>query len=247
LHDGHLSLVRAAKEKADWAAVSIFVNPTQFSPEDRFEAYPRTLDDDADKLSAAGDADAIFSPSVREMYPKDFATGIVVGGPAKSLESDFKPHFFSGIAIIVIKLLVAVMPDIAIFGEKDYQQLLVVRRIVSDLGLPIEIAGAPTIRDADGIALSSRNAYLSADERKVASQMHLVLELVRDAVRSGTSILAAQEAGKSALLSAGFGSVDYVMVRDAATLAPLEAFDRPARILVAAKVGRNRLIDNMAV
>jgi pantoate--beta-alanine ligase len=247
LHAGHVSLVRQAKTKADFVAVSIFVNPTQFAPNEDFDAYPRTLEADAAKLAEAGDAGLIFAPSAREMYPKDFATGIVVGGPAKGLESDFRPHFFAGVAIVVTKLLIAVLPDVAVFGEKDYQQLQVVRRFVADLGLPIEILGAPIVREDSGLALSSRNAYLSPAERSVADNMNLVLTMVCDAVRDGHAIAAAEDAGRSALLQAGFESVDYVAVRDATTLAPLETFDRPARVLCAAKIGRTRLIDNRAV
>ena len=247
LHEGHLSLVRLARQHADFVGVSIFVNPTQFAPNEDFDAYPRTLDEDTEKLAETGLAGVVFSPQVREMYPKDFATGIVVGGPAKGLESDFRPHFFSGVAIVVTKLLVAAMPDVAVFGEKDYQQLLVVRRFVADLGLPIEIVGAPIAREADGLARSSRNVYLSAEERKIAVHLNEVLKMVAAAVKEGSPIAAAEEAGKAALKTAGFGTIDYVTVRDAATLAPLEKFDRPARVLAAAKVGRTRLIDNMAV
>lgn len=247
LHKGHLSLITEAKKHADWVAVSVFVNPTQFSPTDDFDGYPRTLDDDAELLAEGGEADLLFAPTAREMYPKNFATGIVVGGPAKGLESDFRPHYFSGVAVAITKMLVAVMPDIALFGEKDYQQLLVVRQFVRDLGLPIEIAGAPIVREEDGLAYNSRNAYLSAQERQVAAQLYPVLQLVADAVRSGKPISVAEEAGASALKTAGFSSVDYVAVRDAETLTPLEEFNRPTRVLAAVKIGRNRLIDNIAV
>jgi pantoate--beta-alanine ligase len=247
LHEGHLSLAREAKKRADFVVISIFVNPTQFAAGEDFDSYPRTLDEDAEKLAAAGSADLIFAPPVREMYPKEFATGLIVGGPAKGLESDFRPHFFSGVAVIVAKLLIAALPDVALFGEKDYQQLLVVRRMAADLALPIEIVGVPIVREAGGLALSSRNVYLSAAERKVAVQLNYVLATVRDAVREGGNIAAAEETGKKALLAAGFGSVDYVAVRDAATLQPLEKLDRPARVLAAAKIGRTRLIDNLAV
>lgn len=247
LHKGHLSLITEARKHADWVAVSVFVNPTQFSPTDDFDGYPRTLDDDAELLAEGGEADLLFAPSAREMYPKNFATGIVVGGPAKGLESDFRPHYFSGVAVAITKMLVAVMPDIAMFGEKDYQQLLVVRQFVRDLGLPIDIVGAPIVREEDGLAYNSRNAYLSAQERQVAAQLYPVLQLVADAVRSGKPVSVAEEAGTSALKSAGFTSVDYVAVRDAETLVPLERFDRPARVLAACRIGRNRLIDNIAV
>jgi pantoate--beta-alanine ligase len=246
LHDGHLSLVGATLAAADKVVVSIFVNPTQFAPDEDFETYPRTLDRDAGKL-AASQAALIFAPAAREIYPPDFATGIVVGGPAKGLESDFRPHFFAGVALVVAKLLIAVAPDIATFGEKDYQQLLVVRRMARDLGLPVEIRGAPIVREADGLAMSSRNAYLSAAERAIAGKMNLVLKLACEALREGRAVAAAEEAGKQALIAAGFDTVDYLAVRDDETLAPPTERNRPARVLAAAKIGRTRLIDNMAV
>lgn len=247
LHTGHLSLVQEAQEHVDVVIVSIFVNPAQFAPHEDFDRYPRALMADAEKLGATGETDLIFAPSVGEMYPPGFATKLEVGGPALGLESDIRPHFFSGVATVVSKLLIAAMPDVAIFGEKDYQQLLVVRRMVADLGLNIQILGAPIIRERDGLAMSSRNAYLSADERQIAGQMNIVLQgLVAD-LRDGMAIPAVEDAGKKGLLSAGFNSVDYVTVRSAETLEPLTALDRPARALAAATVGSTRLIDNMAV
>ena len=161
LHEGHLSLVRLARQQARHAVVSIFVNPTQFAPHEDFASYPRTLDKDAAKLQSV-DASLIFAPSAAEMYPDGFATGITVGGPAHGLESDFRPHFFAGVATIVAKLLIAALPDCAMFGEKDYQQLLVVKQLARDLGLPTQIIACPTVREPDGLAMSSRNAYLSA-------------------------------------------------------------------------------------
>ncbi len=243
LHDGHLSLVRAAKAVSGTVVVSIFVNPTQFAPHEDFDAYPRTLDADLAKL---GDVDFVFAPSVREMYPEGYATTITVGGPSSGLETDFRPHFFAGVATVVGKLLIAALPDAAIFGEKDYQQLLVVRRLARDLGLPTEIVGAAIVREQDGLALSSRNAYLSAEERKVASRMNLVLKDTIAIARDG-GLRAAEGAGVAALKAAGFDSVDYVAIRDAATLAAIETLDRPARVLAAARIGRTRLIDNMAL
>jgi pantoate--beta-alanine ligase len=247
LHDGHLSLVHKTRKHADKVVVSIFVNPTQFAPHEDFDRYPRTLNADVRKLAAAGGTDLIFAPSVGEMYPQGFATRIDVGGPSQGLETDFRPHFFAGVATVVAKLLLAVMPDVATFGEKDYQQLLVVRRLAADLALPTEIIGAPIVREPDGLPMSSRNAYLKPGERRIAAQMNLVLKRAIAELRNGTPITAAEEAGRSGLLEAGFNSVDYVAVRDAATLAPLAALDRPARLLAAAKVGETRLIDNMAV
>ncbi|HEX3808543.1 MAG TPA: pantoate--beta-alanine ligase [Rhizomicrobium sp.] len=245
LHEGHLSLVRAICARGEKAVVSIFVNPAQFGPNEDFERYPRTFEADCAKL--AGLADLVFAPGVKEMYPDGFATKIDVGGPSAGLETDFRPHFFSGVATVVAKLLLAAMPDTAIFGEKDYQQLLVIRRLNADLGLPIEILGGEIVREADGLAMSSRNAYLSAEERKIAGQLNLILKDVSKRVRGGESIAGAEHWGRDAILKAGFNSVDYVAVRDAETLAPLISLSRPTRILVAAKIGNTRLIDNMAV
>ena len=243
LHDGHLSLVDAARTACGHVVVSIFVNPTQFAPHEDFDAYPRTLDADLAKL---GDVDVVFAPTVREMYPEGYATTITVGGPSAGLETDFRPHFFAGVATVVGKLLIAALPDAAIFGQKDYQQLLVVRRLARDLGLPTEIVGAPIVREADGLALSSRNAYLSPVERQVAGRLNLVLKHTIARARGG-DLRAAEADGAAALKAAGFDTVDYVAIRDAATLAAIETLDRPARVLAAAKIGRTRLIDNMAV
>jgi len=246
LHEGHLSLVRETGKRADKVVVSIFVNPTQFAPHEDFDTYPRALEADREKLAATG-CDLIFAPSAAEMYPRGFATAIAVGGPALGLETDFRPHFFGGVATVVAKLLIAAMPDIAIFGEKDYQQLLVIRRMVADLGLPIEILGGAILREADGLAMSSRNAYLSVEERKVAGQLNLILKAAIARLRKGDAISDVEPAATAALKEAGFDTVDYVAVRDAETLEPIEEIWRPARILAAAKVGRTRLIDNMAV
>ena len=245
LHDGHLSLVKEARKDAETVLVSIFVNPTQFAPTEDFGAYPRTLDQDLAKLS--GQADIVFTPSAKEMYPDGFATSITVGGPALGLESDFRPHFFGGVATVVARLLIAAEPDLAVFGEKDYQQLLVVRRLVRDLALPVEIMAAPTLREADGLAMSSRNAYLSAEERKVASQLNLVLKQAVAAARSSGDLRAVEGAAVEALWKAGFSHVDYVAIRDAVSLAHITSLERPARILAAAKIGKTRLIDNMPV
>jgi len=245
LHDGHLSLVEATRKRAAKTVVSIFVNPAQFAPHEDFDRYPRALEADAGKLGEA--ADLIFAPSVGEMYPDGFATRIEVAGPSAGLETDFRPHFFSGVATVVAKLLIAAMPDVAIFGEKDYQQLLVIRLLTADLGLPIEILGAPILREADGLAMSSRNAYLSAEERVVAGRLNLILRDVATRLKHGDPVSVAEQFGKSDLLEAGFSSVDYVAVRDAETLQPISNLSRPARILAAAKIGTTRLIDNMSV
>lgn len=230
LHAGHLFLTEESRKHAERMIVSIFVNPTQFAPHEDFDRYPRALRADAEKLGES--ADLIFAPTVPEMYPQGYATRIEIAGPALGLETDFRPHFFSGVATVVGKLLIAAQPDIAVFGEKDYQQLLVVRRLVTDLALPVEIVGSPIVREPDGLAMSSRNAYLNERERAVAGRMNVIL-------RSATS----EEQAIRALLDAGFDSVDYVAIRDAATLGPVG--DGPRRILAAAKIGATRLIDNM--
>src|SRR5690242_6118989 len=219
LHEGHLSLVRQTKARCGVTVVSIFVNPAQFGPNEDFARYPRTFESDCAKL--AGLADVVFAPSAAEMYPEGFATRIEVGGPALGLESDFRPHFFSGVATVVAKLLIAVMPDEAIFGEKDYQQLLVIRQMVRDLRLPIKILGGAIIREVDGLAMSSRNAYLSPEERKIAGQLNIVLREVAKRLRQGAPIASLESIGRDALLSHGFKSVDYVAIRDAETLAPI--------------------------
>jgi pantoate--beta-alanine ligase len=246
LHDGHLSLVRMAEAHARQVVVSIFVNPTQFAPHEDFNAYPRTLDADAAKLESTG-ASAIFAPAAAEMYPHGFATTINVAGPALGLESDSRPHFFAGVATVVAKLLIAAQPDHAIFGEKDYQQLLVVRQMTRDLGLPTQILAAPIAREADGLAQSSRNVYLSATERQVAGRLNNILLDAISQLRNAGAIAETERTATAALLKAGFDSVDYVAIRDADTLQSIARVERPARILAAAKIGRTRLIDNMAV
>jgi len=244
LHAGHLALVGASQSRCERTVVSIFVNPTQFAPHEDFDRYPRDLEADAAKLA---DADLIFAPSAAEMYPDGFATRIEVDGPSAGLETDFRPHFFPGVATVVAKLLIAALPDIAVFGEKDYQQLLVIRRLVADLALPVEIVGAPVVREADGLALSSRNAYLSAEERAVAGRLNVILRDAAKKAGGGAEIAETEHKAVDSLLAAGFGSVDYVAIRDAETLAKIEKLSRPARILAAAKIGETRLIDNMAV
>lgn len=247
LHEGHLSLVREAGVRTERVVVSVFVNPAQFAPHEDFDRYPRALSDDCAKLASTGCAHLVFAPSVSEMYPAGFATQIEVGGPSAGLETDFRPHFFSGVATVVAKLLIAAMPDIAMFGEKDYQQLLVVRRLAADLGLPIEIVGGAIVREADGLAMSSRNAYLKPDERRIAAQLnHILNDAIADA-RQGSPVTDVETSARRAILEAGFNSVDYVAIRDAATLSGIDALSAPARILAAAKIGNTRLIDNMAM
>lgn len=247
LHPGHMALVRAAKARADKVVVSIFVNPAQFAPHEDFAHYPRDLTSDRARLEAEGGVDLIYAPETRIMYPEGHATRISVEGPSAGLETDFRPHFFGGVATVVAKLFLQCAPDFALFGEKDYQQLLVVKRLARDLDLGLEVIGVPTVREDDGLALSSRNAYLTPEQRKIAGQLNRVLRQAGERAKAGVSIPQAEAEGAAALLEAGFARVDYVAIRDAETLAPLRDLSRPARVLAAARVGATRLIDNMAV
>jgi len=247
LHEGHLQLVRLAKAGSVRAVVSIFVNPTQFAPHEDFERYPRDEAGDLVKLASVG-CDAVWAPTLAQMYAEGFATRIVPAGAAEGLESDFRPHFFGGVATVCCKLFTQVQPDVAVFGEKDYQQLMVVMQMVRDLDLPLQIVGAPTVREADGLAMSSRNAYLSADERSIAPILNRVLLEVAAKVGSGGDIGETTGAAKAALTQAGFGKIDYVEVRDAATLRPARPdAGRPLRVLAAIWLGKTRLIDNVGV
>ncbi|AZO43565.1 pantoate--beta-alanine ligase [Mesorhizobium sp. M7D.F.Ca.US.005.01.1.1] len=245
LHDGHISLVRIALERADRCVVSIFVNPTQFAPTEDLDKYPRQLARDLDRLGVAK-ADLAFTPTVGEMYPAGFATKISVGGPSAGLESDFRPTFFDGVATVVAKLLLQATPDCAVFGEKDYQQLCVVRQLCRDLDLPVDIIGAPTIRDAHGLAMSSRNAYLSEAELNIARQFNVILRNTAVALAAGADQSDATEEASSALVTAGFQKVDYVEARESRKLAPWRR-DREGRLLAAAWLGKTRLIDNVEV
>lgn len=245
LHDGHISLVRIALEKAERCVVSIFVNPTQFAPSEDLDKYPRQLARDLDRLGAAK-ADLAFTPTVGEMYPAGFATKISVGGPSGGLESDFRPTFFDGVATVVAKLLLQATPDCAVFGEKDYQQLCVVRQLCRDLDLPVEIIGAPTIRDAHGLAMSSRNAYLDEAELKIARQLNVILRKTAVALAAGAHQNDATEEASRDLIAAGFREVDYVGARESLTLAPWRR-NREGRLLAAAWLGKTRLIDNVGV
>ncbi|PTW61490.1 pantothenate synthetase [Breoghania corrubedonensis] len=244
LHAGHLSLVEAAAAKADAVVVSIFVNPTQFGPGEDFDAYPRTEASDVEKLTGRG-VEVVFAPNAAEMYPEGFATTITVDGPASGLETDFRPHFFAGVATVVTKLLLAARPHHAFFGEKDYQQLLVVKRLSRDLNIGTEIVGRPTVREADDLALSSRNAYLDAPARHSASRLPAVLRHVVVALEAGAPAETALADGRAALQHEGF-EVDYLSLCDADTLATPQP-GKPRRLLVAARIGTTRLIDNMAV
>jgi pantoate--beta-alanine ligase len=246
LHDGHLSLVAAGLKEADRVLVSIFVNPTQFGPNEDFAAYPRTEAADAAKLDQAG-AHAIFAPSVEEMYPAGASTTVTVAGLSEGLCGAFRPGHFAGVATVVTKLLNQAQPDVALFGEKDYQQLQVIRRLTADLDMPVTIRGVPTLREADGLAMSSRNAYLSPQERAVAPALHRALQEAAARLRRGAGSADAAEQAIEAILAAGFGSVDYLELRGADDLAPMSVLDRPARLIVAARLGKARLIDNIPV
>jgi pantoate--beta-alanine ligase len=245
LHDGHISLVRIARERADRCVVSIFVNPAQFAPTEDLDKYPRQLAVDLNRLAEAN-ADLVFAPTVGEMYPAGFATRISVAGPSSGLESDFRPIFFEGVATVVAKLFLQASPDFAVFGEKDYQQLCVVRQLCRDLDLPVEIIGAPTVRDAHGLAMSSRNAYLGQAELTVARQLNVVLHKTAAAMAAGADEASAIGAARHALAEAGFDKVDYVQARESLTLAPWR-HDRNGRLLAAAWLGKTRLIDNVEI
>ena len=250
LHEGHLSLVRAAKERCRRVAASLFVNPRQFAPTEDFERYPRDEAKDAALLASAG-CDLLFAPERGAMYPEGFSTSVNVGAVSQPLEGEKRPHFFGGVATVVTKLLLQALPDAAFFGEKDYQQLLVIKRLARDLDVPVEIVGRPTVREHDGLALSSRNAYLSDAERRIAGRLNHVLHEAVYELHQGAGVAEVEAEAKRHLLAAGFSGVDYVAVRDAETLAPIAATlkqtSRPARILAAAWLSKTRLIDNMAV
>jgi pantoate--beta-alanine ligase len=248
LHEGHISLVRLARRRADRVVVSIFVNPAQFAPTEDFSTYPRTFNTDV-ALLAQEKADLVWAPqSVAVMYPEGFATRIVPeGAAAAGLEDRFRPDFFRGVATVVAKLFTQVTPDIAVFGQKDYQQLKVVARMARDLDLPLRVIGAPTVREKDGLAMSSRNVYLSADDRAEAPLLWRVLKLCAEKIAKGRSIATILSEGREAIERAGF-ALDYLEARHAETLAPIGSIkDGPIRLLVAAKLGKTRLIDNVGV
>jgi pantoate--beta-alanine ligase len=249
LHDGHLSLVRLALKAADRVVVSLFVNPAQFAPHEDFDAYPRDEASDARLLAEAG-CHLLYAPTAAQMYPPGFSTSVRVSGVSAPLEGEHRPQFFEGVATVVAKLLIQAAPDLAVFGEKDYQQLQVIRRMVRDLDLPTEILGAPTGRADDGLALSSRNAYLTADQRVVAGKLNLILAKLAQDVAAGSPIAEAEADATQALLAAGFDRIDYIAVRHADDLSPLGSGPigaTPGRVLAAAWIGKTRLIDNMAV
>ncbi len=247
LHEGHASLIRLARRRADRVIVSIFVNPAQFAPNEDFRLYPRTFAADLAALAALN-VDLVWAPAVETMYPGDFATKIVPEGPAQAgLEDAFRPHFFAGVATVVAKLLIQCAPDIAVFGEKDYQQLKVIARLARDLDLKSRIVGAPIVRERDGLARSSRNVYLSPRERAAAPALCRVLKECAAKIAAGQPINDVLAEGREAIADAGF-ALDYLEARHADTLAPAAStMDGPIRLLVAARIGNTRLIDNVGV
>jgi len=247
LHDGHVSLVRMAKRRATKVIVSIFVNPAQFAPTEDFGSYPRTWQADLAKL-AAEKVDLIWSPEVKAMYPDGFATRVAPEGPATvGLEDRFRPHFFGGVATVVCKLFTQCRPDLAIFGEKDFQQLRVVTRMAGDLDLGVKVIGSKTVRERDGLAMSSRNVYLSPEQRRVAPELYRAMKQSAARLKAGEDLPSAMAGGAEMIAAAGF-ALDYFEIRHAETLAPVvSASDGPLRILVAARLGATRLIDNIAV
>jgi pantoate--beta-alanine ligase len=247
LHRGHMALVRDAKRRAKRVVVSIFVNPTQFAPHEDFASYPRSFAADIKALREAK-VDFVWAPSVETMYPHGFATRIAPEGAAKvSLEDEFRPHFFGGVTTVVAKLFTQVLPDLAFFGQKDYQQLRVVTQMAKDLNLPVKVIGVPTVRESDGLALSSRNAYLSPAERAAAPMLYRVLRGCARRIKGGEKLDRVLNVGRIEIDVAGF-TLDYLEARHALTLAPIASpKDGPIRLLVAARLGKTRLIDNVAV
>jgi pantoate--beta-alanine ligase len=246
LHDGHIALAREGQRRAERVVLTIFVNPTQFAPSEDFTTYPRSLDADRARFDAIA-GDLVYAPDVATMYPEGFSTTISLEGPATAgLEDRFRPTHFAGVATIVAKLLIQAQPDVALFGEKDYQQLCVIRRMAGDLDLPVEIVGVPIVRDPDGLALSSRNVYLDARERAVAPRLHEILRRCAAVIHGGADPEPSLDLARAMLGEAGF-AVDYVEAREADTLRPLAEGARRGRILAAARLGRTRLIDNVAI
>jgi pantoate--beta-alanine ligase len=246
LHAGHLRLVEEAKRQAERVAASIFVNPLQFGPNEDLGRYPRQEGRDLQLLEAAG-CDLVWLPGPGDLYPDGFATSVSVAGLSERWEGEARPGHFTGVATVVVKLLIAVAPDVALFGEKDFQQLAVIRRMVADLGLPVRITGVPTVRDADGLALSSRNAYLSADERARAVALPQALARAAEGIRAGGAIEQVLAKGRAELLRTGFGKVDYFALVDATSLEPLTKAAGEMRLIAAAVIGATRLIDNLPV
>jgi pantoate--beta-alanine ligase len=246
LHPGHLALIAHARSRATRIVASIFVNPTQFGPNEDFSRYPRDETGDAAKLAAAS-CDLLYAPDAAEMYPESFSTTVSAGALAEPLDGRFRPGHFAGVATVVTKLLLQTRPLLACFGEKDYQQLQIIRRVTRDLDIDCRIEGVPIVRESDGLALSSRNAYLSPEERRVAPALHRVLTEAVAQFARGAAPQEIAAAGTAKLLQAGFTKVDYVELVDAESLQPLVSRDRPGRALAAAWLGKTRLIDNEAM
>ena len=246
LHAGHLALIDEARRHADAVVATIFVNPTQFNDPADLARYPRSEAEDARKLEEAG-CDLLWMPAASDIYPQGFATTVHVAGISERWEGEARPGHFDGVATVVAKLLLAVRPDVAMFGEKDFQQLAVIRRMVTDLGIGVEILGAPTVRDADGLALSSRNALLSAEQREAAVALPRALDAARNSIGGGMDVTQALDSAKQALSDAGFSRIDYFALVNASTLEPLDQARDAARLLAAAVIGTTRLIDNLAI
>ena len=246
LHAGHMKLVDEARRHADAVAATIFVNPTQFGANEDFGRYPRQEGEDSALLTKHG-CDLLWLPAVKDIYPDSFATTVSVSGISSRWEGQARPGHFDGVATVVAKLLLSVRPDVTLFGEKDFQQLAVIRRMVEDLGIPVEIVGVPTMRDPDGLALSSRNAYLSEDERQCASALPKALDQAASRIVAGDPIGTVLDDARHSLTGAGFQQVDYFALVDSATLEPLSAPSPAMRLIAAATIGKTRLIDNIAV
>ncbi|MBC8269857.1 MAG: pantoate--beta-alanine ligase [Rhodospirillaceae bacterium] len=246
LHDGHMALARRSLETTERTIATLFINPRQFGQGEDLDSYPRTEEEDVEKLTGAG-VHLLFAPTAQEMYPNGFSTGVAVSGLGDILEGAFRPGFFDGVATVVCKLLNQAAADIAFFGEKDFQQLRVIRTMARDLNIPTRIEGVATVRESDGLALSSRNVYLSAEERQVAPALYQTICDVATKVKAGAPPAEAEAWGSAQILAAGFASVDYLSVVDSQTLEPYVDASRSGRVLVAAQLGRARLIDNVAL
>lgn len=246
LHNGHLSLIKLAQEKCDRVIATIFVNPRQFLPNEDFDEYPRNEESDIQKLIEMG-VDLLFAPKAPEMYQPDASTTVVISKLTDCLCATSRPGFFDGVGTVVTKLLIQALPDLAIFGEKDYQQLLVIKRLTRDLDIPVEIIGAPTIREADGLAVSSRNVFLSQTNRETASKVFEILKKTATAISLGNDVLAACEEARTELILAGFSEIDYFEARHSETLELIQNFENNGRLFAAVWLGSTRLIDNLEI
>ena len=246
LHNGHLSLIKLAQGKCDRVIATIFVNPRQFLPNEDFDEYPRNEESDIQKLIEMG-VDLLFAPKAPEMYQPDASTTVVISKLTDCLCATSRPGFFDGVGTVVTKLLIQALPDLAIFGEKDYQQLLVIKRLTRDLDIPVEIIGAPTIREADGLAVSSRNVFLSQTNRETASKVFEILKKTATAIALGNDVLVACEEARSKLMLAGFSEIDYFEARHSETLELIQNFENNGRLFAAVWLGSTRLIDNLEI